>query len=607
MSQPDNRAATPPLSHHKVKHTTPAIVTQSAVRPLPRWMLMSLCIAYVIAGFIGREPWKSADITAFGVMWGMAQDHVEWLWPTVMNSPVENHALLPYWIGALAIEFLPIHPEIAARLPFAVGLGATFYLTWFATFRMALSTNAQPVVFAFGGEAQPIDYARAMADGALLALMACLGLAQLSHEITPDAIRLLCMAMLLHGAATLFNTTARPSRLYGTATWITGLVLLGLSGGAQLALIFSLLMPCAHAVSSSKMENVGHTEPSHTAWAAWATGGVASLALTLWVPAQARLSGGVDLINPDLWLTFGQLLLWFTWPVWPLAIWTVWRWRRQLRDSHLMVPLIFVAILTLVSVLDGASDRRLLGALPALAMLAAFALPTLKRSVAAFIDWFSVLFFSTCSITIWVLWIAMITGVPERPAANISRLAPGFKAEFVAISFFIALMTTVVWLLVVRWRVSRHQPAIWKSLVLPATGGTLCWVLLMTLWLPLLDFGRSYGPISRRIAQMIPDKSCTNAWGLTQAQMAGLSYHGGLTLIQMPGKKQCQTMIVSNASVSKLEKAVDVTQWAFKMKFNRLTDNKESLWLYQRVERAPKERAPMAEQAAEFDLQESVK
>ena len=66
-------------------------------------------------------------------------------------------------------------------------------------------------------------------------------------------------------------------------------------------------------------------------------------------------------------------------------------------------------------------------------------------------------------------------------------------------------------------------------------------------------------------------------------------------------------MIVSNASVSKLEKAVDVTQWAFKMKFNRLTDNKESLWLYQRVERAPKERAPMAEQAAEFDLQESVK
>jgi hypothetical protein len=40
------------------------------------------------------------------------------------------------------------------------------------------------VAFAFGGEAQLIDYARAMADAALLALVACLGLAQLSHETT---------------------------------------------------------------------------------------------------------------------------------------------------------------------------------------------------------------------------------------------------------------------------------------------------------------------------------------------------------------------------------------------------------------------------------------
>ena len=568
---------------------------------------MLLCVAYVAAGFIGREPWKSADITAFGVMWGMAQGTVEWFWPAVMNNPIENPALLPYWIGALAIEFLPFHPETAARLPFAFALGSTFYLTWQAAFRFALSPSAQPVVFAFGGEARPVDYARAMADGALLALMACLGLAQLSHEITPDAIRLMCMAMLLHGAATLFNATARPSRLYGTATWITGLVFLGLSGGAQLALIFSLLMPCAHALSSAKMEKVGYPEQSPMAWAGWATGGVASLTLTLWGPAQAPLSKGVDLINPDLWLTFGQLLLWFTWPVWPLAIWTVWRWRRQLRDGHLMVPLIFVAILTLVSVLDGASDRRLLGALPALAILAAFALPTLKRSVAAFIDWFSVLFFSACSITIWVLWMAMITGVPERPAANISRLAPGFKAEFVAISFFIALMTTVVWVLVVRWRLGRHQPAIWKSLVLPATGGTLCWVLLMTLWLPLLDFGRSYGPISRRIAKLIPANTCTDAWGLTQAQMAALSYHGGLTLVQAPGNGLCQTMIVSPSSAHKLASSIDLTQWAFKAKLSRLTDNKESLLLYQRVAPAPREHDVTTEPVSESGLRESAK
>jgi hypothetical protein len=52
------------------------------------------------------------------------------------------------------------------------------------------------VAFAFGGEAQLIDYARAMADAALLALVACLGLAQLSHETTSYVTQLGCTALL---------------------------------------------------------------------------------------------------------------------------------------------------------------------------------------------------------------------------------------------------------------------------------------------------------------------------------------------------------------------------------------------------------------------------
>ena len=47
---------------------TPAIVAQNAVRRLPRIALLLLCLAYVVPGFIGREPWKNADMTAFGYM-----------------------------------------------------------------------------------------------------------------------------------------------------------------------------------------------------------------------------------------------------------------------------------------------------------------------------------------------------------------------------------------------------------------------------------------------------------------------------------------------------------------------------------------------------------
>ena len=54
-------------------------------------------------------------------------------------------------------------------------------LVWYATFHLARTEAAQPIPFAFGGEADPVDYARALADGALLAIIATLGLLQLGH------------------------------------------------------------------------------------------------------------------------------------------------------------------------------------------------------------------------------------------------------------------------------------------------------------------------------------------------------------------------------------------------------------------------------------------
>jgi hypothetical protein len=69
-------------------------------------------------------------------------------------------------------------------------LALTLLLTWAATYHLALTDAAQPLPFAFGGEADPVDYARAVADGAVLAFIATLGLLQLGHETTPELAQL---------------------------------------------------------------------------------------------------------------------------------------------------------------------------------------------------------------------------------------------------------------------------------------------------------------------------------------------------------------------------------------------------------------------------------
>jgi hypothetical protein len=78
----------------------------------------------------------------------------------------------------------------------------------------------------------------------------------------------------------------------------------------------------------------------------------------------------------------------------------------------------------------------------------------------------------------------------------------------------------------VRWRTGRHRHALWKSLVLPASGVALCWLLLMTLWLPLLDYARSYRAVVERIAVHVPRTGCVAAVDLPLGQLAALEHLG---------------------------------------------------------------------------------
>jgi hypothetical protein len=172
------------------------------------------------------------------------------------------------------------------------------------------------------------------------------------------------------------------------------------------------------------------------------------------------------------WRSLLRLLAWFTWPAWPLAVWTLWRWRRQWTSlhwsRHLVLPMWFTALTVTTAMLTRSADQTLLLALPSFATLAAFALPTLRRSVAALIDWFTLIFFSGCAFVIWVIWIAMQTGWPAQPAANVKRLFPGFEPSFGGVTLFMASAATALWIWLVVWRTS--QPVSYTHLRAHETG-----------------------------------------------------------------------------------------------------------------------------------------
>ena len=561
-------------SHDAVMTVTAAPwVTRNEVARLPRLAVWAFCLTWLVPGLVGRDPWRHADVTSFAVMSAMAEGRSSWWHPVIAGVPVEV-GLLPHWLGAGAIVLLGelLGPVLAVRLVFGALLGVTMAAIWYATFHLARTEAAQPAALPFGGEAPPVDYARALADGALLAMLATLGLLQLGHETTEEALQLAAVA------AFLWATAAAPWRGFSARLVVViSLPVLAGSGAPWLAVSVGLVgaLICAR----SSYEGARQLVP-------WVFAAVVAAAATTTVLSTWTWSVS---LQPS-WAEFGQILRqwsWFLWPSWPLALWTIWRWRAHWASRHVALPQGVALCVIASSVLLGGDDRTLMLAVPGMAILAAFALPTFQRAASAAIDWFSIFFFSASALFVWFMYVAMQTGWPAKPAANVAKLAVGFEPPFSPSALALGMMGTCVWLALVRWRTERRMHPLWKSLVLPAGGVVLCWLLLMTLWLPLLDYARSYRPVVSKLLPHLGDPAkCVAVTGAGTSLLASLEV---MTVHRIDGRPasaaegSCTTRIHVVKSDREGLPATLPGGWELQTRVARPTDRDEQLGVYRRL------------------------
>jgi len=556
---------------------TPAIVTELAARRLPRWVVVCLVLLYIVPGFVGRDPWPNQELAQFGVMYELAASPGQWWTPQLLGLPAPEPGWLPYWLGAIAIQMLPSWPaHVAAQLPFVMLSLLTLTSTWYAALHLARMPGAQPVALAFGGHAHPVDYARAMADAALLALVASLGLALLIHETAVHAARLAFTALGLWAATRILSPRVQRQGISVLLWWASAWGL-ALSGSPGLSLAMGVIIVACRMVHPNAampvrwlvIGCVGAAWPSLVVWVQWWDGS----AITAWNGVWDYWS------TQSAWIRLARLLTWFAWPTGFFALWAVWRWRRQWQSAHWLLPVAWVVVVALQTVWHRGDDRTLLLALPALACLAAFALPTLKRSVTALVDWFAVVFFTGSAVLIWLIWLATQTGFPEQPARNVARLFPFFQPTVEPWWLALAVGTSVLWIAVVRWRLGRHKPALWKSLVLSASGIVYCWVLLMTLWLPLLNHGMGLRPVAQRVAAAIPADQCVAVQGLTQAQATALWYHGGRTVSRIlpDAAADCKWLVTTDVGL-RTGNTHWRDEWTVHQRFPRHRDNRD-VWV----------------------------
>ena len=620
------------MSHvpsRRVAQPSPARLTASATLKLPRWALIALCLLYILPGLVGRDPWKSEDASAFGVMWTMATGAgyggiADWLLPNVAGAPVVESGPLMYWVGAASIAVLGnvLGADLAGRVATVLFFFVAVTGIWYATYLMGRRAAAQPAALAFGGQPDPRDYGRVLADGALLILLATIGLLIRAHESSSDVAMLAMLSVALYGMA---RSLEQPRVGAG---WIAvGLVGLVLSRGPAPALalagLWIALIGLNKDFRAARRAGLVVLLPATLA-------GLAIWPLLAWV---ALPDAGVhiarrltdwrnyfDGIDAQAASKYFRTLPWSTWLAWPLALWGVWSWRDRLGEAHLALPTGFViAMLVVLCSTSDTSDGQLLLVLPGLVMLAAVGLPTLRRGGANAFDWFSLLAYSIVAIFIWFAWFAKMTGAPAGFARSISRLTPGAVYEFRPLVVALAAAATIAWLAIVRWRIVSHPKVLWRSVVLASAGVILAWTLTSTLFIHAIDYSRTYRKVAAELsavlvaAQLAPERndrsrsrkratgpaikvdpahatapggSCVATDGLGLAQRASFAWFGGVHFshVDYGGNNidECDYLIREDLARNPRNDVLPAGRWTLLWEGRRPADRDERFRLYRK-------------------------
>ncbi|HLU78665.1 MAG TPA: glycosyltransferase [Burkholderiaceae bacterium] len=524
--------------------STPARLTETATVKLSRPFLLLITAIYILAGLFFRDPWKTDDVVGLATMISALSDPSgkALLAPQIGVLAHAQEGPLTTWVGAFFIWvfapvfdfFVPAHDGaiIASRLPNLLWFGILVGSVWYGSYLLGRRPEPQPLELPFGGEPSVNDYGRMIADAALLLILATVGIVWRMHETSEVPALIAFQALAFFAVA---RSMDRP---------LAGALTLGIALGAAFLTrgwIGSLPIILASIFAFHPHGALW----SRRAWLLLSAAVALAIGLAWWIPVKMVApfwaqnwwlwnSRSFGLPQPDVLLSLLRDLPWFLWPTWPFAILAIWRWRSWIAAPHIWVPLMFTAwpLIIMIFLADVFEPEYALMAVPA-AVLAAFALPTLRRAVVNSLDWFAVMCFSLTAATVWLGWFALHTGMPEQIHHNITRLTRGYDIHVSWPSVLIALVGTLAWVGLVRWRLHNKPAALWRGTVLSAGGLITTWLLLVTLWMPVLDYVRSYRQVSGELAvaleQHARPRDCVRALGLGVGQRASFLVFNDIT------------------------------------------------------------------------------
>jgi 4-amino-4-deoxy-L-arabinose transferase-like glycosyltransferase len=535
-----------------------------------------LALAYLLPGLVGHDPWKQDEAYSFGIIYNMYRTG-DFVVPTLAADPFMEKPPA-YYISATGMvhllhRWLPLHD--AARLTTAMYLCLALVFT-------GLLTRA--------------TWGRGYGVLGVLLLLSTLGLLQNAHFMITDTALAAGVAIGLYGLVRARESIAWGGLWLGTGAGLAflskGLLgpgVLGLTGltlpavfGPWRSLVYLKALLVAMAVSL----------PWLLIWpTALYLRDPSLFTLWFWDNNFGRYIGTAGLGSPARDLFWLRTFPWVTFPVLPVALWTLWRRRADASASD-GVRVMLVASIIGWAVLFASNTARDLYALPLLAPLAVIGAGAIRRLPAWVVAggyWGSAILFGLLAGLLWFLWLHGLA-VGHAPELGLigKHLPPDFQPAWRWGAFLGALVLQIGW----TWVLVHFRPPQPAALVIWPAGLTLVWGLVATIHLPWLDQAKSYRTVFTELKHALPAHYRCVAdlkdMRLRESERGMLHYFAGVTTehIKRPQDTDCD-LIVVETPVRVHGTEVDLGRnWRRIWEGRRRDDRRDLFILFQRIRTA---------------------
>lgn len=519
-------------------------------------LLLLLCFIWLTVGLVGHHPWKPDEAPTVSAVKHLLEGG-DWVVPSVAGEATLEYPPLYYLSAALSAKltspWLSLHD--GARLATGIWMALTLLMLGMSGREMWGRGAGRQTTFIFIGS---------------------IGLFFSAHQMSPEVAGLTGYAMAFYGLSLTRRRPWRAAPLIGS-----GIGIAFLSSGiiaTAIILVTALLLPILFR--SWRIKPYYASLPTGLLLAApWIAGWLIALSqrspelLQIWLLSERHA------FSSDSILYFGELLLWFSWPALPLAIWSLWHFHSHLlqRPQFQLSLVFFTVTLILLGLNADSRDVLALPLLLPLAIMGGAAVDKLWRGPASALDWFGIMLFGFFGFLIWLGWFAMMSGMPVRLAARMHKLSEAYVPHFEWLAFGAAVLITLVWAVTVFHTKRSNRAAVTDW----ALGITMVWGLLMTLWLPWLDSTKSYHSVFAGMQKSLPqDFACMTTRNVGGFQLAMLHYYTGIKpqRFEKVQHMDCDLYLIQDER--KRERIDPGQDWELIWKGKRPSDRRESFRLY---------------------------